>query len=274
MNRNQHPTLKSKELLINFSILILPVIFCLTIFFMNGIKQTLTLKTHAQVSSVSSLIHLIITFYTTNFVHYTLEHLTGNLLNYLIFGFLSLFIYRSHRVYRHSFIAILLVVPFANSALSYFFFSSINIGKTITGFSAIVAAVMGMFAVGVILPICSNEKDIMLGYFFILFASVYYFAFVYSRFFISLAFLTLSILSFTAIVYRNRKEPPKKFFTALIFVFFYLIYLGSIFPRTIVSKSGITNIPAHLIGLVLGIIIAYTFSVRYRNLNEVNGSKF
>jgi|Deesub1362A_J573_1020465.scaffolds.fasta_scaffold01157_22 hypothetical protein len=250
-----------RERLINLSILLSPVAVCLIIFPLNGIKQNLILRTDAQVSS------LILTFYTTNFVHYTFNHLSSNLFNYTIFGVLSLRIYELlnlNKIYRYSIIAILLLVPFLNSLYSYLFFSLYNIGGSIYGFSAVTSAIMGMYAVGVILTICSDEKDIIFGYLFVLLASFFFFTLTYSSIVYSLFFLVLSLLSFTAIVYRHRKEPPRKFFIALILVAIYLFNLGAIFPKTLVEGGSVTNILGHISGLVLGILIPYMVSLRLK----------
>ena len=239
--------------LLDFLIVVLPAIACLLVYFSDeSLKMNLTL-----IPAKST----IVTMYTTNFVHYTLGHLIGNLVGYLIFSLLSLIIYhRYRRIFEVSFITILLIVPVASSLFSEMVLPPPAKTKLLYGFSAVSSAVIGLFGFGIVLYMSSGDRrDVMYSYLFLALMSAGAVALTYGAVHIVVAFipLALSLLALTARRHRDNPERSKKYFKALPLLAFYLLGMGSIFPEQLVLSHSFVNIVGHWTGLALGVIIPY-----------------
>jgi len=241
--------------LLDFLIVVLPAIACLLVYFSDeSLKKTLTL-----IPSEST----IVTIYTTNFVHYTLDHLMGNLASYLIFSFLSLIIYHRlgyRRIFELSLIIILLIVPVASSLFSEVAIPSSTKINSVYGFSAMSSAILGLFGFGIVLYMpLGEETDIKYYYLFLMLISAGAVAITYKAVYLAVAFISsaIALLAFTARKHRDNPERVKRFFKALLLLATYLFSLGFVFPERLISCHGIVNIVGHWVGLALGIIIPY-----------------
>ncbi len=187
-------------------ILLISVFLCLIIFYLDPeIKKALTLNTKN---------YSILNLFTTNFVYYDLGRLFKNLIYYALFGFVSMLLYNyldDHgKIFRHSLLAILIVVPFFSSAYSMYVFFSFDKGGNIYGFSDITGAVIGMFGYAVALLISFDKKDNILSYLFLIFATPYFFVSMYVNA-IAVIFILLFItaLPLTIIARRHAREKEK-----------------------------------------------------------------
>lgn len=240
---------------IDFLIVFLPVIACILIYFLDeGLKRALTLIPSELT---------IFTMYTTNFVHYSLGHLTGNLVIYLVFSLLSIvFYYRLgyRRIFEASLIIILLIVPVTSSLFSATVLpSSANI-KPLYGFSAVSSAVIGLFGFGIVLYMSLGEKtDVICLYLFLVLTSLGLAVLTYDfvHFGIVSILLALILLALTARRHRNNSERTKRYYKALLLLSVYLFSMVSIFPEQLIVGHSFVNIVGHWVGLLFGITIPY-----------------
>lgn len=241
--------------LIDFLIVFLPVIACILIYFLDeSLKRTLTLIPSEPT---------IFAMYTTNFVHYAPDHLTGNLVAYLIFSLLSIaFYYRLgyRRIFEVSLIVVLLVVPVMSSLFSGMLLPSTANARPLYGFSAISSAVIGLFGFGIVLYMSFGEKTyVVLFYLFLVLTSLGLAVLTYDfvHFAVVSILLALILLALTARRHRNNSERTKRYYKALLLLSVYLFSMVSIFPEQLRVGHSLVNIVGHWVGLVFGITIPY-----------------
>jgi|GEM_PF-1796866 hypothetical protein len=252
-----------KKFLPEIVFFLLPTFVCLLIYYLPPeFKKVITLN--AEDLSILSL-------YTTNFVHYEWNHLTGNLTYYLVFGFVSLFLYNYFgyiKIFRYSLLSILVVVPFLSSIYSLWAIPYYSGESSIYGFSAVVGAVMGLFGYGAVLLITFDEKDYSYSFLFLMCTTLYYFVSTYFGILnvFSLGMLLIALLPFYVVANRHaRNRAKRKRITAGFgLIIAYLFFLTSMFPKDLISNGNIVNIPGHLFGLIFGIIVPYLLYIILR----------
>jgi len=244
----------SKNDLIDGLLITLPALVCCIVYFSDvQFKEALTLIPAN---------YTILTIYTTNFVHYTQNHLVGNLATYLAFALPTLLIYSKlnyRNVFRISLLLILLIVPVASSIYSMLTLPQPAQLKPAYGFSAVSSAVMGLFGFGIALSITFERKELLYSYLFLVFLVTYVFFAVYNKLILAMAFLVLAIIPFTVIArkHRNDSEKRKRIVVAYLLLIPYLLSFGIIFPDRLVNEGNFVNIFSHIAGLIFGILLPF-----------------
>jgi hypothetical protein len=104
-----------------------------------------------------------------------------------------------------------------------------------------------------------SRSDLIFSYFFIMFVVAYVILAIYGKMLLSAIFLVLAVIPI-GIIARKRKEERKRIMLAYLFLIPYLISLTTIFPEKVVVNGNLVNVPAHMVGLVLGVFIPFTVS--------------
>ncbi|MEM4155619.1 MAG: hypothetical protein QXQ38_02705 [Archaeoglobaceae archaeon] len=254
---------KDDDLVKNVFLILIPAVAC-TLIYLSGLGDLLVLKYPSDIP------RLILTSYTTNFVHRTFEHFIGNMGIYLFCSFTSFILLRmmNLKIFRKTLLAILLLVPFICSAVTILGFEISQFPDTreAYGFSGIGSATAGILVFSLAL-VAAFEKgsllkdDIIWAYLMALFCVPYYFHTTYlgEKGYI---FIILPIIPSIILVWRHRTE--KRRLLAIFFAFIScVVSVGMIsailFPQTVVQNGQAVNIPAHLVGFVMGILISFLF---------------
>lgn len=244
------------------------------------------LPTEAQdLLKVSHAVFNPLVYLTASFVHGDIMHLTFNLAFFWLFGFLLYFINRTiekQRFFLYSLLIMFTALPLINYSLLFYFgiYRSVGfgfglslvdsglIGLTVPSLNMYFRAKLDRFNSTLFLTSMS-----LLTFFLVLLP---YIASPQS-FFLAAAILILGFL-FGASMFKKilgflwrslrRKETVVESYLLFLSVVFYFVSIISLFPATILSEGGITDIVSHYIGLLFGI---FPFSL-YTRLPSISRS--
>lgn len=223
----------------------------------------------------------LLTFWISTFVHANLEHLLGNVLSFLLFGF---FVYEINRksdrekAFLNSLLMAIFLLPLIYN-ISFALLANFVIGQSFVscGLSIVVAGIVGLTvpSLGIFLrELFQNDRNVLyfLTSLMFLTGSAIAFPYVNSKLYNLTVFVTTFILGFVLLLNVGRKlfnfvkqnpTAKKKVMIALIALFVYCYFLFSLFPSNIILPEGnVVNIFAHYIGVFYGIISGiYTLHV-------------
>jgi len=215
----------------------------------------------------------LLTFFSSTFVHANLEHLLGNLLSFLLLGFIVYAINRKSNRDKAFLISLLLtffLLPLIYN-ISFVFLANFVMGKVVVscGLSIVVAGIVGLTvpSLGNFLrePLQSDRNILcFLTSLILLTGSAIAFPYINSGVYSLTVFVATFILGFVLLLYVGRKllnfatqNPNAKkrviIASTLLFIYF-TFFLSSLFPSDIIMLEGsVVNIFAHYIGVFYGI---------------------
>ncbi|MBC7129710.1 rhomboid family intramembrane serine protease [Candidatus Bathyarchaeota archaeon] len=227
----------------------------------------------------------LLTFFTSTFVHANFEHLVGNVLAFLLLGFIVYGLNRESNCEKGFIISMFLAIsllPFIYN-LSFVLLANIIIGQPLVscGLSTVIAGIIGLIIPSLIIFLRDMLQEKRSDLYFsssLIFLTGSAIAFPYINFgaynltvFITTLTVGLALLLHVAGKLLNfakqNLNAKKKLVTASIAILFYYTFLFSLFPSNIVMPQGnIVNIFAHYIGVFYGIISGiYTLNVLPKN---------
>ncbi len=236
---------------LTYLLIVIPALLCLLIYFADyEVKKSLTLIPAK---------YTLTTMYTTNFVHYTFDHLAGNLFYYILLSILSFQIYSKlgfAKLFQISFLLILLAVPLASSLFTIELLPQVLQDKPSCGFSGVVSAVIGLYGFSISLYLIKLKANDTLAFLSVLILGLSLVPFVYNCLIHGMILLTLSIFTF-AYLMKNVRIGKKDVIFIFLTLFIYLLSIISIFPQQIVQGSNVANIIAHYAGFMFGYLIPW-----------------
>ena len=186
-------------------IAVLPAVVCIAVYMLDDpVKQSL-------VFIPSSF--MLYQFYTTHFVHFTLLHLSSNLLAYFLFvsaAYTAFVRARRENEFWKSFTFILAITPPASSlswllaSYSYPVFENVSM----YGFSTISSAVIGLFGYGIFLHLVTLNAEKSAAFLFVLLFGVVTIPIVYGYTLIGFLLLVLECTRLVRELGRPRVPAP------------------------------------------------------------------
>lgn len=221
-----------------------------------------------------------LTYITASFVHGNVQHLGSNLLVFILSAFLLYFINKKANQMRFFFISVLMmfaVLPLLNYSLLFYF----GIYKTEFGFglSLVDSGLIGFTIPSLVLFFKARLKNFnQTLFFFSMFLFTACFIIVPYTTFFSYNFLVLvlcailgffagkseikKILRFVVESFKQRENQMESLIMAFT-LWFYFFSVAGLFPSSIVSQEGITDIVSHYIGLLFG-ILPFSFFIIFK----------
>ena len=214
------------------------------------------------------------TLLTAAYVHNTDPHLFGNILGYLLatsYGYMLCIAVDERRWFRRTFVVFLFVLPILVSLSSYAIFSTQypSTSPTSRGFSGVVAGFGGFLLVALAVYLRNRYSAALgqaVGYgsFFVLMALV---DFIYTGTVgLEVGGLVSVGLAFVGGAYvlendlrlgRLKDLGVVRDVLGVVLVFVVLAFLiVNMFPADVVSNGSVTNIWAHAIGFLIGIVLS------------------
>ncbi|MCS7130456.1 MAG: hypothetical protein NZ872_03450 [Archaeoglobaceae archaeon] len=248
----------------NALLTLIPVIVCTSIYFAGDLKNSLILIYPSEIS------RLILTSYTSNFVHYTFEHFISNMVLFLSCSFASIYLLEKMnlQIFGKMLLAIMVLVPFLCSGATILwleFYPSQN--QIVCGFSGISSATVGIFLF--CLSMFSafekqdfNKSDVSYTYFMALFSIIYYFLVTYIGAWGYLSVI-LPLIPFSLLSWKHRRQIRKllTIFSAFLIVAVSVGIISTfLFPKVVI-QNGQINVLAHYVGLIFGVFISYWISL-------------
>jgi membrane associated rhomboid family serine protease len=224
-----------------YFILSIPALVCLVVFANSSLQTALSSTTP-------------VSFYTSNFVHSSIEHLSGNVVGYTIFVYLSFRFFREfgyERVFWFSFTLILLFVPIISSVSTVYLLQRPSVGL-----SGVVSAFIGLYAFTIVIFLIQRSVSSVVSFLLILLFGMAVVSLIYRYYTIGVLFVVFAI---ALILKWVRKLEIKKKDSILLFslLFLYLTSMVSIFPQQLVYGNNFINILAHYVGFFAGYMIPW-----------------
>lgn len=207
------------------------------------------------------------TFFTSSFMHGSWSHLLGNMQAYIALTILLCILYYKMNLTKYlnkAYLILILTTPIISNAINYFLLVVINKFKLppSTGSSDIVSGIIGLsFYSLLILMDLKNKFDKSVSF------ALFFTPLVIIMFF-KLSAIPAIIVLFTPIYVWVLFKSFKRKKILINLVYFILLFATiavftlNLFPTNIVSNGSITNIMAHLMGLLYGLFIGRQFILR------------
>jgi len=209
-------------------------------------------------------------YLTASFVHGDVMHLTINLVFFWLFGFLLYFVnsaVEKQRFFLYALLVLFTVLPLVNYSLLFYF----GVYKSGAGFGL---SVVDSGLIGLTLPsLIMYFRAKLDGFNSVLFLtsmSLLAFFLILVLYMVSLRLILLPLavlvlgLFFGVFVFKrilsflwrslSRRETIVESCFVLLLLLFYFVSITSLFPATVLSGIGATDVVSHYIGLVFGII--------------------
>jgi len=206
-------------------------------------------------------IHEWFTVFTASFFHNSLDHLTNNILAYIIASFALFLAFRYQSDTKNLFFLIsacVLITPFFSSITTYFLIPTVPPGR---GSSDIVFSVVGLFLVATMVFMNSRSwKVYIVGWLLLEITAYFYFLNQFlGAILVLLAYVVLFSFWGFKIQFFNKENYLKQVATlyALIITPFVLLFLG--FPTVFVVNGSLVNVVAHFVGFQVGAAIGLVY---------------
>lgn len=243
------------------------LIVCVGVFFLSSEIQDMLKASHSIFNPIA--------YITASFVHGDVLHLGSNLFAFVLFAFLLYFINKKtnqQQFFFYSLLTIFILLPVLDYGILFYYgiYKSIPFGF---GLSLVDSGLIGLTVPSLILFFKNRlEKFNSLLFFvsFLLFtfgltllpyAFSSQFSLLFLIFILGFVFGVFEyrrILNHFANSYKQRKARMGVFlesYLVLFAMFFYFFSIVGLFPSSILTQGGITDIMSHYIGLLFGSVI-------------------
>lgn len=214
-------------------------------------------------------------FITSAYVHKDFSHFFGNISLYIISILLLIFLAKKSNLLKRLerlMIITLILLPVLSSLLSYYY-PIFNL-QTERGASGLVSAVLGFipalwFAVTHPKMRTKLYYGIILPLLFVLYLSLSFtYTYIPKWKYYSLILIIIFLISFILLFIKNQMKFVKNnfgiYFISIISISIFFSIPITLFPKTYIINSTLTNFITHYIGIMFGVGISFIFFNKYK----------